>query len=71
MDKIKYKVGDLVDLRKYDQSERPEKRLGICRVVAVRGGQHSESGWMVTVEAENGRTLTLDPGWLHPASGQS
>ena len=59
----RFKAGDAVDCRRWDQYERPEKRLGIQQVIAVEVDQVCESGVMVRI---TGREPMLDQGWLAP-----
>lgn len=66
MSEPKYKAGDRVSLARWDESEPPYKRMGVCEVAGVESRQ-CESGWMVTVKAKDGRTKTLDQNWLWPA----
>lgn len=57
-------VGDAVSLDRWDKTERPVNRMGNCTVTKVERVRNCESGWMVTVENPQGRTITLDSNWL-------
>ena len=59
-----YAPGDKVSLARWDKTEPPRKRLGVCTVVDVETGCVCESGEMVTVQSEDGRQVTLDAHWL-------
>lgn len=63
----KFKVGDWVDLKRWDASVPPKNRLGLQRVTDVRTGQCCESGVMVTI---TGYKDELDQGWLALAREQ-
>lgn len=63
----KFKVGDRVDLKRWDASMPPKRRLGLQRVTEVRTGQWCESGVMVTI---TGYKYELDQGWLALAKEQ-
>lgn len=60
-----YDVGDTVSLEKWDATEPPHKRMGICKVTGTWSGC-SESGVIVEVTAPCGRTKELDSHWLTP-----
>ena len=60
------KVGDIVSLERWDATEPPKKRLGECRVTAIRNEQ-SQSG--VVADVVNSRGVAhkgLDIAWLMP-----
>lgn len=61
----RFALGDVVDLERWDETERPSKRIGIARVTKI-AADRCESGFMVTVESEAGETLTLDQNWISP-----
>ena len=63
----KFKVGDRVDLKRWDASVPPKRRLGLQRVLSVETGQCCESGVMVTF---TGYPDALDQGWLALAKEQ-
>jgi hypothetical protein len=46
----KFCVGDVVDLTRWDRSERPTNRLGQCVITAMRRAQ-CESGWLCDVQS--------------------
>ena len=53
----KYKPGDIVDLSRWDATERLWKKMGDSRVVRVYEGL-SESGWILDVVSLSGRQLS-------------
>ena len=63
-----FAAGDLVSLERWDATEPPWGKLGVCRVVSVENParQHCESGVMVTVESKDGKQRKLDSHWLKP-----
>ena len=63
----KYKVGDEVDMRDWDSSERPVNRMGRCVVISIKRGV-CESGHLVTVRSLRGdmAEMTVDQNWLKP-----
>ena len=66
---MKYKVGDVVDLKEWDDTEPPAKRLGKCKVVEVVTGQRSQSGVLLTVMNKRGVVMEgLDSDWVSPAA---
>jgi hypothetical protein len=65
----KFRVGDPVDLRRWNQYERKPHRLFNCIVTAIEPAR-CESGWMVTIAAIDGRTQTLDSNWLREKESQ-
>lgn len=66
MSDAQFKVGDYADLSRWDESERPANRLGVCRVTKVEQTRFCESGWMITVQTRYGATGRLDQNWLAP-----
>lgn len=61
-----FAIDDIVDLTKWDRSERPINRLGQCRITKMRQAR-SESGWLCDVEsiAYTGRKhFGLDQHWF-------
>ena len=62
---IAYAVGDTVSLEKWDATEPPYKRMGICKVTGTWSGC-CESGIVVEVTDSSGRTKELDSHWLRP-----
>lgn len=64
-----YKVGDTVDLRRWDETVPPRDRLGVCKVVRVARGQRSQSGTLLTVGTSTGVVKKgLDSDWADPVS---
>ena len=64
-----YDIGDTVSLEKWDKTEPPYKRMGVCTVTGTWSGV-CESGVIVEVTAADGRTKALDSHWLVPAAGE-
>ena len=62
---IAYDVGDTVSLEKWDATEPPYKRMGVCTVTGTWPGL-CESGIVVEVTDPHGRTKELDSHWLRP-----
>ena len=62
-----------VSLAKWDKTQPKWARFGICEVFDQ---EHDESGWMVTVQANDGAWMRLDSGWMEatpntpPKAGQ-
>lgn len=62
-----YREGDIVSMRRWDLSERPENRYGDSVVTTIRHGvRNCESGTMVTVRSLKNptRVQELDKNWL-------
>ena len=59
----KFKVGDQISLRKWDQTVPPWERLGDSTVTSIEPWQ-SESGWRVEFKTRAGPTYALDQNWL-------
>lgn len=64
-----YQIGDRVSLERWDATVKPWQRMGTCSVIAVRQAG-SESGWFVTVQANDQRTQELDSNWIKPLGDQ-
>lgn len=64
-----FHIGDRVSLDQWDQTVKPWQCLGTCSVVGIRPSQ-SESGWLVTVQANDQRTTELDSNWIKPIGEQ-
>lgn len=60
-DAPKFKVGDWVDLKRWDATVPAKQRLGVQRVLEVKPGQYCQSGVMVTI---TGYANDLDQDWL-------
>jgi hypothetical protein len=61
----RYKVGDIVNLSRWDASERPSMHMGDCVVLKVYASP-SESGWVLNVKSlQGGSTLSgMDQNWF-------
>ena len=67
MSESKYKVGDIVNLSRWDASARPAMHMGDCVVLRVYQSP-SESGWVLNVKSlRGGSTLSgMDQNWFRP-----
>ncbi len=66
MSTCKYNVGDEVDMKPWDRSERPVNRMGVCIVVRTERVRNCESGWMITVRSLDRRDraeMRVDSNW--------
>lgn len=59
-----WKVGERVCLDKWDATEPPWNRLGLCTIQKIETGQRCESGVMITVRNVRGSEQELDAAWL-------
>lgn len=60
----KFKVGDKVDVARWDKTERPPNRVGSPATVTGIESKRCESGWMVSIQGPSGEINTLDQNWL-------
>lgn len=56
-----------VDASRYDATNPKWRQMGICTVVGQRRSR-CESGWMVSIMADDGTVLDLDSHWLSAAN---
>lgn len=60
-----YSIGDSVSPARWNQHEKPAKKLKEpCVVTNAEQVVNCESGWMITVSDAVGKTLRLDANWL-------
>lgn len=67
MTACRYKIGDEVDLHKWDCTVRPPERLHFCVVIGIRRDR-CETGWMIKVRSldrADHREHELDSNWLN------
>jgi len=59
----KWQIGDAVSLRKWDETQPEERRLGLCTIVELSG--HTSATVLATVRTARGwEACCVDVGWL-------
>jgi len=68
MSEPRFKVGDMVDTRLWDDTVPPHKKIGTpAKVISVMADRRCGSGWRVCVL---GKRLSggMDEGWFNPVA---